>query len=160
MTRESAGTTETEGAGKGGSLEVEVRRVVRASREAVWSAFTEPGRMTRWMCPEGATLEGVTAEVRPGGTYRLPMRGSEGERWTARGAYRAVEPPARLVFTWDWEEEESAVGETVVTVRLEEVEDGTEVVIVHRGFPAAEAADGHRAGWESTLGRLEAMLEG
>lgn len=139
---------------------IEVRRVVAAPREAVWAAWTEPERMRRWLCPEGATLGRVEADVRPAGGYRLHMRGPEGEVYTVVGTYREVEPPARLVFTWDWAEEESAVGDTVVTVLLESVEEGTEVVVVHTALPTAESAEGHRQGWESTLGRLEPGLQG
>ena len=137
---------------------VELTRVVDASPERVWAAWTEPVRMRRWLCPEMATLDKVEADVRPGGRYRLHMRGAEGESYTASGVYRTVEAPRRLVFTWDWEEEGHAVGETVVTVELLEVDEGTEVVLTHEGFPAAEAAEGHRKGWTSILGRLEGVV--
>lgn len=143
---------------KGTMHVVELRRTIKAPREKVFEAWTQPEQMKRWACPEGVTLESVESDPRPGGTYRLAMRGEEGERHTAHGSYRVVEPPARLVYTWDWEEEDQAMGETVVTVEFLVVDEGTEVVLVHRGFPAPEAAGGHEEGWGSCLNKLQALF--
>ena len=80
----------------------------------------------------------------------------EGNEHNAFGTYREIDEPRRLVYTWDWREEEFRVGETVVTIDFNEVDEGTEVVLVHEGFPAAEARDGHDEGWGSCLDQLEA----
>lgn len=132
-------------------------RTIAAEPTAVFAAWTEPDRMQRWLCPEGVTIEAVEADPVVGGAYRVRMRSERGVH-TAHGTYREVDPPRRLVFTWDWEEAESSVGETVVTVELREVERGTELVLTHEGFPAAEARDGHEEGWASCLNRLESHL--
>ena len=48
------------------------------------------------------------------------------------------------------------MGETIVTVEFQAAGDSTEVVLVHTGFPAAEAKEAPRAG----LGRLPDALRG
>lgn len=133
-------------------------RVLSADPGTVFAAWTEADRMERWFSPEGVEVVSVVTDPVPGGAYRVRMRSDEGNVHTARGTYREVDPPVRLVFTWEWEEEEHAVGETVVTVELTEIEGGTELVLTHEGFPAAEARDGHAEGWRSCLDRLEAYL--
>ena len=64
----------------------------------------------------------------------------------------------RLVYTWDWEEPEHAVGETLVTVEFEAIGNATQVTLVHDRFPNADAASAHDEGWGSCLDRLEAAL--
>lgn len=133
-------------------------RTLDADPATVFAAWTEPDRMKAWFSPEAVAVEDVEADAVVGGAYRVRMRSDEGQAFTAHGTYREIDPPHRLVFTWDWEQKESAVGETVVTVELREVDGGTELVLTHEGFPAAEARDGHEEGWASCLDRLEAHL--
>lgn len=137
---------------------VTVRRLVPATPAVAFAAWTEPERLRRWSSPEGTSISDVEVDLRVGGAYRILMRGPEGQPHTAFGTYRTIEPPRRLVYTWDWEEKENAVGETVVTVEFHDRGDATEVVITHEGFPGPEPAKGHAQGWESCLNRLEAFL--
>ena len=82
----------------------------------------------------------------------------EGVEHNAFGTYREVDEPKRLVYTWDWREEGQQMGETLVTVEFNEVEGGTEIVLVHDGFPADEARAGHGEGWELCLDHLVAHV--
>ena len=50
------------------------------------------------------------------------------------------------------------MGETLVTVEFNEVDGGTEVVLVHEGFPATEARDGHEEGWGACMSHFEAIF--
>lgn len=135
-----------------------VSRVILAEPETVFAAWTEPKQLLRWSCPEGATVTDAQVDLRVGGKYRLRMKGSEGEVHTAVGVYREIERPHRLVFTWDWLEQDHAVGETVVTVEFKDLGGSTEVVLSHELFPSAEAKASHEEGWTSCLNRLEALF--
>ena len=140
------------------SQKLEITRVIRADRERVFRAWTTAEEMMKWSCPEGATVVEVASDPRPGGSYHITMKIDEETTLTARGAYRAVEPPERVVYTWDWDDEEHAVGETLVTVEFRDLGDATEIRLVHDLFPAAEARDGHAEGWQSCLNRLERLV--
>ncbi len=135
-----------------------ITRVVKAKRETVFKAWTEPDQLMRWSCPEGATMEDAAVDLKVGGRYRIRMRGENGETHTAFGVYREIDRPGRLVYTWDWEESSHAMGETLVTVEFNEVGGATEVVLKHDLFPAPEARDGHEQGWASCLNRLEKLF--
>ena len=134
-------------------------RVIEASRERVFSAWTLPDHMKQWAAPEGITVLEAHVDLKVGGTYHIHMRSDEGAEHNARGTYKEVDPPNRLVYTWGWDEQEHDVGETLVTVEFNEMGDATEIVLTHERFPTSEARNGHDQGWVSCLNRLEAMFE-
>lgn len=133
-------------------------RVIAADPETVFTAWTEPEQMKRWSAPEGMDVPFVDVDLRVGGTFKLTMRNSEGQDFKAFGTYRKVEPPSALSYTWDWENEEHRVGETLITVEFNPIEGGTEVVMTHALLPTEKFATDHTQGWTSCLNRLEAMF--
>ena len=142
------------------ALSLRITRLIRADREAVFRAWTEPSAMREWFCPEGGTVEAAECDVRIGGRYRIAMRMPHGLS-VATGVYREIHPPSRLVFTWRWEGGEGPKeGETMVTVALAERGEATLLELIHEGFATADAREGHEQGWSSALDRLEASFAG
>ena len=133
-------------------------RVIAADPETVFSAWTEVEHMKNWSAPEGMDIPLIEVDLRVGGKFRLTMRNADGEEFTAIGEYRVVDPPRRVAYSWDWEEGEYEVGETLITVDFAAVEGGTEVVMRHELFPTEAAAVDHTKGWTSCLNRLESMF--
>ncbi len=140
------------------STSLRVARVINADPDVVFRAWTEPEHLERWSCPEGATIADVEVDLAVGGRYRIRMTGAEGQRHTAFGVYREIDPPHRLVYTWDWEEDDYRVGETLVTVEFKNLGEATEVVLTHELFPSAEAKSSHEEGWTSCLDRLAGIF--
>jgi hypothetical protein len=65
----------------------------------------------------------------------------------ARGAYVAVDPPHRVVFSWGIPDSETLPpGGSTVEVVLTPDGDNTMVVLTHRGLPSTHL-DSHRDGW-------------
>lgn len=137
---------------------VRVTRVIGADRQAVWEAWTRPEHMKRWSCPEPGGVKEVTSDLRVGGSFTIRMVVG-GVPHSAFGTYREIDEPRRLVYTWDWEEEDNAMGETLVTVEFKEVEGGTEVVVLHQGFPAEEARQGHEEGWNACIDNFAGLFD-
>ncbi len=133
-------------------------RIINASRDRVFQAWTEPELIKQWSAPEGIDVAESVCDLTVGGGYRIVMNTAEGKVHTAYGTYKEVDPPSRLVYTWDWEEEEAQMGETKITVEFNEMGDATEVVILHELFPNEEVREGHDTGWKSCLNQLEAMF--
>ena len=136
---------------------VRMTRTIKADRQRVWDAWTRPEHMKKWACPVPNGVDGVTSDFRVGGSYVLSMH-VDGKAHTAFGTYKEIDEPKRLVYTWDWKEEEHRMGETVVTVEFNEKGNATEVVLLHEGFPAAEAKDGHEQGWGACLEHFMALF--
>ena len=140
MTSDEAGTAAIERT----AVECEIH--IAAPPETVFSFFTDPDKMVRWM--------GIAAELdpRPGGLYRVDINGRD----VARGEYVVVEPPSRVVIAFGWEgEDENPVppGSTTLEVTLTPEAGGTLLRLSHSGLPVPAAA-GHLEGWEHYLERL------
>lgn len=141
------------------SASLRLTRVIKTDPNTAFAAWTQPRHIKRWSCPEGHTVVDSQVDLRVGGAYRLQMRSDDGTVHTARGIYREIDAPHRLVYTWDWEEAEHQVGETVVTIEFRALGGDTEIVLTHELFPAEEAKEAHEVGWTSCLDRLEVAVE-
>jgi uncharacterized protein YndB with AHSA1/START domain len=140
--------------------ELVITRVFNAPRSFVFKAWTDPEHLVRWLGPQGFTGTIVKMDVRPGGTYRVHMRGPEGDDHWAQGVYRAVVEPERLVMTRNWADAEGnpTSPETLLTVTFEEHDGKTKLTLHQAGFESVTARDAHRGGWNSSLDRLAAYL--
>jgi uncharacterized protein YndB with AHSA1/START domain len=139
---------------------IRVSRLINADPATVFRAWTEADQLKQWSCPESATVADAQVDLSVGGRYRIRMHGAQGNVHTAVGTYREITPPRRLVYTWDWEEEDSRIGETLVTVEFTDLGETTDVVLTHELFPTTEAKASHEQGWTSCLNRLEQLFGG
>ncbi len=132
--------------------DVVVTRLINAAPATVFSFFTDLERWTSWQGVDGEL------DLRPGGTFRIRMAGSE----VASGQFVEVVPNRRVVFTWGWEGEDSAVppGSTMVVIELEPDGAGTRLRLTHSSLAPPPVADHHRLGWELYLDRLAVRAEG
>lgn len=149
----------------GQNLKLEIRRVIRASRQRVFEAWTRPEEIRKWMGPGMISVSDVQTNARKEGTYRIEMKGSmdgnpelSERRMPVEGVYTEVQPNELIQFTWkpSWHPEE----ESLVTVRLREVEGGTELLLTHERFADEQSRQGHAHGWNSTMEKLERYLAG
>jgi uncharacterized protein YndB with AHSA1/START domain len=85
------------------------------------------------------------------------MRGPDGVH-VVGGVYRVIEPPAKLVYTWKWEE--SPMPDSTVTVEFHDRGKSTEVVLRHEGLTDAESRGRHEHGWNACLDNLVALAKG
>lgn len=131
-----------------------VSQLIHADAGRLFDAWTQPDSLKHWwrMEGEGWAFAGATIDLRPGGRYRVGMTGPGGTPHFAVGEYKVVDRPRRLVFTWEWEEEASRVGDTLVTVEFKPVGPGrTDVVITHERFATEGQMKGHESGWTQLL---------
>jgi uncharacterized protein YndB with AHSA1/START domain len=96
----------------------------------------------------------ASMDLRVGGKFRIQMRMTDGEFFTAVGVFREVKAPMRLVYTWDWEKDGSGAdfGEvegkpSLVTVEFLKRGERTEFVLTHSRFTTVESRDNHARGW-------------
>lgn len=134
-----------------------ITRLIQADQQTVWDAWTKPDLMKQWSCPAPGGCQGVESDFRVGGAFTISMH-VDGNAHTAIGTYKEIDAPHRLVYTWDWKEEDNHMGETLVTVEFESRGDATEVVLLHAGFPAVEVKDSHEQGWGACVAHFEALF--
>lgn len=80
--------------------ELVVMRPFAATRQELFDAFVTPEAFARWWGPNGVRNVACELDPRPGGTWRLVQRATDGIEHTLSGAYREVVPGERLVMTW------------------------------------------------------------
>ncbi len=141
------------------TFDLTLTRFIRAPREKVFDAFVKPEHARAWMCPRGMTMPQCELDVRAGGRYRITMRARDGEQFTVGGTYREIVRPQRLVYTWQWVGEAMPNVETVITVSFAERDGGTELTMIHSGFPDAGMRESHEEGWGSCLNRLADLTD-
>ena len=140
--------------GTAGTLKI--TRTIKAAPAAVFAAWTQPEHMKHWSAPEGMEVAIAEVNLTPGGRFHIQMKNAEGGEHNARGVYREIDSPYRLVYTWTWDEHPDA-GESLITVEFAAMDGGTEVTMVHSGLPTEELVQEHEGGWTSCLNRLEGL---
>jgi uncharacterized protein YndB with AHSA1/START domain len=147
-------------------LKLEIRRLIKAPREHVFDAWTNPDQLTKWFGPDDAfVVPQAKVDLRAGGKYRIQMKNPDGEFHTAVGTYREVKPPQRLVFTWAWEKDGSEPDfgeveptEMLITLEFNARGKETELVLTQTQFASVESRDRHEHGWNGCLDQLEKFL--
>lgn len=133
---------------------------IAAPPERVFRAVTSE-ELTRWWGSEDTyRTTKWSGEVRVGGSWRTEGVGNDGKPFAVQGEFLEVEPPHKLVQTWqpDWDPRRSI---TTITWRFEPLEGGTRVVVRHDGFgDAHDACQSHADGWERVLGWLSQNFGG
>ena len=138
---------------------LEIVRFINASPVRIYEAWTDPAQLRQWFGPENVRTRNITADVRVGGKYRWDLTSPEGEEMSAFGEYRELIPGKKIVFTWQWDDDEAWENRTsVVTIELSERQGGTELRLRHEQLPSEESRDRHSEGWDSLLARLEQFL--
>ena len=133
-------------------------RTLPARRSRVFSALSEPEEVAKWFGPNGFAARSVEIDLRIGGAYRIAMQPPEGELFYLGGEFCAVDPPARLSYTFLYEDPDPEDQETIVTLSLNELGDTTELVFSQGEFATERRRALHDEGWANSLDRLHEML--
>jgi uncharacterized protein YndB with AHSA1/START domain len=140
----------------------EVRRRLAAPPAKVFGAFADPALVSRWLTPgPEVSLTVVEFEFRVGGAYRFAYHVPGRATMFVNGRYRVIEPPSRIVFSWNIEPPDEHAGvQSEVIITLTPQGPGTELVIRHERLTQPGAAARHAAGWPGALDQLTRVLEG
>jgi len=98
-------------------------RVFNAPRDLVWTAYTDPKQVSKWMFANDWESPFAEIDLRPGGTFRVGMRPADHseEGFVLDGTYREVVTLERIV---------QVIGDgRVMTTTFEEVLGGTRLTL-------------------------------
>src|SRR6186997_217655 len=116
---------------------VSLHRVLKASPEKVYRAFTEALAIASWIPPYGFLCTVHQMEVKVGGTYKMSFTNfTTGNSHSFHGKYVEIEPSRFLKYT-DQFDDPNLPGEMTTTVFLKKVSAGTELRITQLGIPEA-----------------------
>lgn len=78
--------------------EIVSSRVLSATREVLFQAFSEPTRLAQWWALQGFTNEFHEFDFRPGGAWKLTMRGPDGTTHRMDNQFAEIVRPERIVL--------------------------------------------------------------
>lgn len=138
---------------------VSLHRVLKASPEKVYRAFTEPGAIAAWLPPYGFLCTVHEMNVTAGGGFRMSFHNfSTGNGHSFGGNYLALQPNEFLQYT-DKFDDPNLPGEMVTSVWLKKVMVGTEIKILQENIPAVIPAEMCYLGWQESLEKLAKLVE-
>jgi uncharacterized protein YndB with AHSA1/START domain len=139
--------------------ELTFRRVHQASPELLFDCMTTPEHLTHFWGPIGTTtpIDNITVDLRPGGTFTTTMvSDADGSTYSMRAVYAEIRRPDLLVWV-----EADVEGGMRTTITFVDLQDGrTEVVTHQTNVPAAYRTAEARAGFLTSLDRLDVYLAG
>ena len=137
-----------------------MERTYAAPAQRVFDAFTSEEVMRRWW-HAGSDWETPEASVdlRVGGQVRVVMRNPhEDVRYGGGGEYTEIDPPARLAFTWTWDDDRDQLRQ-LIEIDFEETDGVTTVRFTHSGLWDEEAVASHEDGWGAAFDNLGRVLQ-
>ncbi len=133
-------------------------RRIRARPETVFAALTRPEGIAQWWGPDDGPVLRAETDVRVGGAFRVRFAMLDGSEHESFGTYLEVDPPHRLVMTWQWTHLEHV--ESRIEIDLRAIAEGTELTFTHARLPDDESRDSHAEGWTGALNKLERLFPG
>ncbi len=138
---------------------VSLHRVLKASPEKVYRAFTEANAMATWLPPYGFTCTVHEMNVEVGGTYKMSFTNfSTGNSHSFGGKYLELKPNEFLKNT-DVFDDPNLPGEMITSVWLKKVMVGTEIKILQENIPPQIPAEMCYLGWQESLEKLAKLVE-
>jgi len=125
-----------------------IERSMRASPGALFSAWTT--RFDQWFAEPG-TLQ-MKAEV--GAPFFFETH-FDGQRHPHYGRFLKLVPDQPIELAWVTGEPGTRGAETVLKIELTPSENGTQLKLVHAGFPDEELMKGHEQAWPEGLAHLD-----
>lgn len=141
--------------------EVVISRVIHASRETVFEAFTEVRHLARWWGPNGFTTTTRSFDFRAGGVWSFVMHGPDGTDYPEWITWTEIAPPERIALLHGESRDDPNAFESSLTFTALGAATRVEMRTV---FPTKalrdQAVEKYRAveGGEQTLGNLDAYL--
>lgn len=138
----------------------DVRRQLNAAPEMVFGTFADPQHVSRWLKPSpDIRLDVLAFDFRAGGTYRFAYHVPSGQIMHVNGVFRAIDPPSRLVFSWNIEPPDEHAGvQSEVHVSITPHGAGCELHIRHINLSRPGAPERHAEGWKGALDNLAILL--
>ncbi len=141
-------------------------RVMDASRDKLFRAWTEPALMKQWFAPKPWTISEVETDLRAGGASRITMRSPEGQDYPNAGIYLEVVKNEKIVFTDAYTEGWTPSAKPFFTaiVTFEDAGGGkTRYTAIARHWTAEDREThekmGFLEGWGQCASQLEALAK-
>jgi len=138
---------------------VTLHRVLKASPQKIYRAFTEPNAMASWLPPYGFICVVHSFEAKVGGSYKMSFTNfSTGKGHAFGGTFLEIKPNEFLKYK-DKFDDPNIPSEMITSVWLKKVSCGTEIKVIQEGIPSAIPTEMCYLGWQESLEKLMKLVE-
>lgn len=138
---------------------VSLHRVLTASPEKVFRAFSDPLAHASWIPPYGFLCQVHQMDFKVGGRFKMSfINFSTGNGHSFGGEYLEIKPNELIKYS-DKFDDPNLPGEMTTTIWLKQVMCGTEIKIEQTGIPEAIPAEMCYLGWQESLDKLKRLVE-
>jgi uncharacterized protein YndB with AHSA1/START domain len=138
---------------------VSLHRMLKASPEKVYRAFTEALAIASWLPPYGFLCTVHEMNVKTGGSFRMSFQNfTTGNSHSFGGNYVELKSNEFLKYT-DKFDDPNLPGEMTTSVWLRKTIAGTEIKITQEGIPAVIPVEMCYLGWQESLEKLAKLVE-
>ena len=145
-------------------------KIIRASPEKVYNAFTDPAALEIWLVPGEMTGKVHHFDLRPGGGYEMSLyypqndNDSKGKTEDKEDRYSAkfIElSPERIIEAIHFNSSDPLfAGEMILEITLKKIPGGTNLTMKFRNIPPGIDPADNEAGTASSLEKLARYVEG
>lgn len=148
--------------------DLEITRIIKAPRAAVWDAWSKPEQFAKWWVPQPEVCRVVSLDLRPGGSMITEISARPGEPFGPHmnACYLEVEPGRKIVFTnaltGGWRPAEQPFITAIITLGDHDLGTAYRSVVMHKSpeDQKMHADMGFYDGWGTVAGQLAELVEG
>jgi uncharacterized protein YndB with AHSA1/START domain len=138
---------------------VSLHRVLTASPEKIYRAFTNADAMASWIPPYGFLCVVDHMDAKIGGSFKMSfINFTTGNGHSFGGKYLDLKPNEFIKYT-DTFDDPNLPGEMTTSVWLKKVSCGTELKILQENIPAVIPTEMCYLGWQESLEKLKKLVE-
>jgi len=136
-----------------------LHRIIKASPEKLYRAFTDNTAIAAWLPPYGYLCTVHEREVKEGITYKMSFQNfttGNSNSWT--GEFLEIKPNEFLKYT-DRFDDPNLPGAMITSVSFKNTIAGTELKVLQENIPAVIPAEMCYLGWQESIEKLIKLVE-
>jgi uncharacterized protein YndB with AHSA1/START domain len=138
---------------------VTLHRVLKATPEKVYRAFTDPNAFSWWIPPYGFLCVIHHMDFKVGGSFKMSfINFTSGKGQSFGGNFLEIKPNEFLKYS-DKFDDPNLPGELVTSIWLNKVSCGTELKVLQEGIPSVIPVEMCYLGWQESLDKLMKLVE-
>jgi uncharacterized protein YndB with AHSA1/START domain len=142
------------------SLDVEFSRLIDATPEQVFDAFTDPeGQEAFYGKDDAGWIVESHCDLRIGGVWTVEFGPSRLELYQHRHVFEVIERPRRLILASTETRLDGSSFQTTLEFTFEAREGKTLMTMIQKGFPTIELRDEHQRGVPNAFARFERLVQ-
>jgi uncharacterized protein YndB with AHSA1/START domain len=141
------------------SHDIEVARLIDATPEEAFDAFTSPaGQEAFYGQDDPGWVVQSRCELRAGAEWTVEFGPSPNELYRHHHVFEVIDRPRRLVLSTTETRLDSSTLRFQTTITFDARDEKTLMTMTQRGIPTAELREEHRRGVPNAIARLERVI--